>query len=204
MRKIVLASGNRKKLDEMQALLTGLDVELLPQSAFAIPEAVEDGLSFIENALIKARHAARLTGLPAVADDSGIAVDALGGRPGIYSARFAGEGAGDAANNALLLERLHGVPDALRGAQFHCVLAFVRDAEDPVPLVCHGVWHGTILLEPVGEGGFGYDPLFWVPSHGCASAQLAREEKNRISHRGQAMRQLMAQLPAVLAALLAR
>lgn len=199
MHKIVLASGNRKKLAELQALLTDLSLEVLPQSQFSIPEAIEDGLTFIENAIIKARHAARLTGLPAIADDSGIAVDALAGAPGIYSARFAGEPSDDANNNRKLLAVLADVPEEQRAAQFHCVLVFMRHAADPVPLVCHGVWHGSILFAPRGEQGFGYDPLFWVPSHQCSSAQLPKAEKNRISHRGQAMQMLLQQLRTELA-----
>lgn len=194
MKKIVLASGNAKKLVELQGLLSGLAVEVFPQSQFAIPDAIEDGLSFVENAIIKARHAARLSGLPSIADDSGIAVDALGGAPGIYSARFSGEGADDARNNRKLLEMLCDVPENKRTAQFHCVLVCMRHAEDPVPVICHGVWSGNILFSPRGENGFGYDPLFWVPTHQCSSAELAKEEKNRISHRGQAMRLLLEQL----------
>lgn len=194
MKKIVLASGNKKKLAELQSLLADLQMDVLPQSAFAIPDAIEDGVSFVENAIIKARHAAKLSGLPAIADDSGIAVDALGGKPGIYSARFAGEPSDDAANNQKLLTLMRDVPDAERTAQFHCVLVFMRHAEDPVPLICHGVWPGTILTAPLGENGFGYDPLFWVPTHQCSSAQLAKEEKNRVSHRGQAMQQLLSLL----------
>lgn len=194
MHRIVLASGNKKKLAELQSLLAGLPIEVLPQSQFNIPDAVEDGLSFIENAIIKARHAAKLTGLPAIADDSGIAVDALGGEPGIHSARYAGEHGDDAANNRKLLEQLLDIPDGERTAQFHCVLVFMRHAADPVPAVCHGVWHGTVLYAARGENGFGYDPLFWVPTHQCSSAQLDKTEKNRVSHRGQAMQLLLQQL----------
>ena len=191
MRKIVLASGNKKKLAELQALLAGSGIDVLPQSQFAIADAVEDGLSFVENALIKARHAARLSGLPAIADDSGIAVDTLAGRPGIYSARFAGEPSDDANNNRLLLEQLDAVPESQRTAQFHCVLVYLRHAEDPVPVICHGVWAGSILTAPRGSNGIGYDPLFWVPTHACSSAELPPEQKNRISHRAQAMQQLL-------------
>lgn len=194
MNKIVLASGNKKKLVELQSLLTGLPLEIVPQSELSIPDAVEDGLSFVENAIIKARHAARLSGLPAIADDSGIAVDALDGAPGIYSARFSGEGADDASNNKKLLADLSGIEESKRTAEFHCVLVFMRHANDPVPLICHGVWAGSILFSPRGDNGFGYDPLFWVPTHQCSSAELNKEEKNRISHRGQAMRQLLEQL----------
>lgn len=194
MQKIVLASNNAKKLKELQALLLGVGIDVLPQSTFAIDDAVENGLTFIENALIKARHAAKSSGLPALADDSGIAVDYLQGQPGIYSARFAGAHGDDAANNQKLLTLLDGVPEEKRTAQFHCVLVLMRHAEDPVPIVCHGVWHGSILLSPRGENGFGYDPLFWVPTHACSSAELSASEKNRISHRGQAMRLLLQQL----------
>jgi len=199
MQSIVLASGNQKKLLELQSLLSGLAMDVLPQSQFSIPDAVEDGLSFVENAIIKARHASQLSGLPAIADDSGIAVDALGGKPGIYSARFSceefgGEHGDDASNNRKLLELLVDVPEAQRAAQFHCVLVFMRHANDPVPLICHGVWSGSILFSARGENGFGYDPLFWVPTHQSSSAELDKEEKNRISHRGQAMRALLERL----------
>ena len=189
--KIVLASGNVKKLAELQSLFTGLPVTVLAQSAFAISDAIEDGLSFVENAIIKARHAAYHSGLPALADDSGIAVDYLGGKPGIYSARFAGDKATDADNNTQLLQLLANVPESQRSAQFHCVLVYMRHAEDPVPLICHGSWPGRILEKPLGDNGFGYDPLFWVPTHRCSSAQLDKAEKNRISHRGHAMQLLL-------------
>lgn len=198
MQKIVLASSNKKKLAELQTLLQDLQMEVIPQSQLGIDDAIEDGLSFIENAIIKARHAAKLSGLPAIADDSGIAVDALGGAPGIYSARFAGAHGDDAANNRKLLEGLAQVPEEKRAAQFHCVLVLMRHAEDPVPIVCHGVWCGTILFAPRGENGFGYDPLFWVPTHQCSSAELPAAEKNRISHRAQAMQLLLNALRAVL------
>ncbi|WP_346838479.1 RdgB/HAM1 family non-canonical purine NTP pyrophosphatase [Microbulbifer sp. SAOS-129_SWC] len=188
LRKIVLASGNAGKLREFSQLFASWDIDVLPQSEFAVPEADETGLSFIENALLKARHASRISGLPALADDSGLAVDALGGAPGIYSARYAGPGAGDADNNRKLLEALSDVEDGRRGASFHCALAFVRSADDPVPLVCSARWGGRILRAPAGEQGFGYDPLFFVESEGMTSAQLPREVKNRISHRGQAVR----------------
>lgn len=191
MQTMVLASSNKKKLAELQSLLNDLSWEVLPQSAFNIPDAVEDGASFIENAIIKARHAAQISGLPALADDSGLAVDALSGNPGIYSARFAGEHGNDAANNQKLLDVLLEVPEEKRTAQFHCVLVLMRHAQDPVPVVCHGVWQGSILRAPRGENGFGYDPLFWVPSHACSSAELSAIEKNRISHRGQAMQLLL-------------
>ncbi|MDV7211723.1 RdgB/HAM1 family non-canonical purine NTP pyrophosphatase [Azotobacter beijerinckii] len=183
--QLVLASHNAGKLKELQALL-GDAVAVRSVGEFSDVEPEETGLSFVENALIKARHAARVSGLPALADDSGLAVDALGGAPGIYSARYAG-GGGDAANNAKLLEALRDVPDAERGAQFVCALALVRHAEDPLPILCEGLWQGRILHEARGTQGFGYDPLFWVPEQGCASAELAPAEKNRLSHRARAM-----------------
>jgi XTP/dITP diphosphohydrolase len=199
MTTIVLASGNQKKLRELQAMLATKHVSFVPQTQFNIVEAIEDGLSFVENALIKARHASKLTGLPAVADDSGLEVDALGGAPGIYSARFANmQGAGnsdDAANNALLLEQLHAVPDAQRTARFQCVLALMRYPDDPMPLICQGTWEGRILQSAAGANGFGYDPLFFVPDQACASAELAPELKNRISHRAKALQQLLLRWP---------
>lgn len=193
--KVVLASGNRKKLVELQAILGDLDVGLVPQGEFAIPDAVEDGHSFVENAIIKARHAARLSGLPAIADDSGIEVDALGGEPGIHSARFAGGHGDDGANNALLLERLRGVPAEQRTARFQCAIVLVRSATDAMPLVCQGSWEGRILETPRGEHGFGYDPLFLVPGYDCSSAELPPEVKNRISHRAQALLELQRRWP---------
>lgn len=193
-RRIVLASGNKGKLREMQAVLLPLGFDVLPQSDFGVTDAEETGLSFVENAIIKARHAARATGLPAIADDSGLEVDALDGAPGIYSARYAGPGAGDAANNAKLLAELaaRGVTRAV--ARFQCVLVFVRHAQDPVPVIAQGAWEGEILESPRGTNGFGYDPLFFVPGEHCASAELSPERKNLISHRGQALRQLVALL----------
>lgn len=194
MKKIVLASGNAGKLREFQQLLSGCGFEVLPQSDFFSENAEETGLTFVENAILKARYACEKTGLPALADDSGIEVDALNGRPGIYSARYAGEGANDANNNAKLLQELHGVPSEKRTARYHAVLAFMRHAQDPTPILCHGIWEGIILTEPRGEGGFGYDPLFFVPSHNCASAELSKDEKNRMSHRGKAMQELLKKL----------
>lgn len=192
--KIVLASGNKGKLREFQELLANRGFEVLPQSDFAVTEAEETGTTFVENAIIKARHACRATGLPAIADDSGIEVDALNGRPGVYSARYSGASATDASNNEKLLRELTGVPEAQRTARYHAVLAYMRHADDPTPILCHGVWEGIILTEPRGEGGFGYDPLFLVPSHQCASAELDKAEKNRISHRGKAMQELLQKL----------
>lgn len=191
-RQLVLASNNAGKLKELQAML-GDAIEVLPQSLFTGEEAEETGLSFVENAIIKARHAARASGLPALADDSGLAVDALGGAPGIYSARYA-DGQGDAANNARLLEVLAEVPDAQRGARFICALALVRHADDPVPVICEGAWEGRILHAARGEQGFGYDPLFLIPELGLSSAELPAQQKNRLSHRARAMAQLRARL----------
>lgn len=199
MKKILLASNNPGKVREIQGILAEHDIEVVPQSVFAIPEAPETGLSFIENAILKARQAARLSGLPAIADDSGLEVDALAGAPGVYSARYAGEGAGDADNNAKLLSELEGVPDAERGARFRCVMVFLRHENDPSPLIGQGVWEGVILHAPRGEGGFGYDPLFFLPEMGCASAELSPAEKNRLSHRGKALRDLVRQLDPALA-----
>jgi XTP/dITP diphosphohydrolase len=198
MKKIVLASGNAGKLREFQQLLSGCGFEVVPQSDFFSENAEETGLTFVENAIIKARYACVKTGLPAIADDSGIEVDALNGRPGIYSARYAGEGAKDADNNAKLLQELSVTPVEERTARYHAVLAFMRHAEDPTPILCHGTWEGVILNEPRGEGGFGYDPLFFVPSHNCASAELSKDEKNRISHRGKAMQELLQKLSALI------
>lgn len=194
-RQLVLASGNAGKLAELQAML-GDEVEVLPQSRFVHEEVEETGLTFIENAILKARHAARASGLPALADDSGLAVDALGGAPGIYSARYAG-GDGDQANNAKLLQTLQGVPENQRGARFISVLALMLHDRDPTPIISEGVWHGRILHEPRGSGGFGYDPLFWVPERDCASAELAPEDKNRLSHRARAMADLRKRLGLV-------
>lgn len=190
--RLVLASNNPGKLKELQAML-GAHIEVLPQSRFISEEAEETGLSFIENAILKARHAARASGLPALADDSGLAVDALGGAPGIYSARYA-DGQGDAANNAKLLEALRDVPDEQRGAKFICALALVRHADDPVPVICEGSWAGRILHAAQGAHGFGYDPLFLVPELGLSSAQLPAEQKNQLSHRARAMALLRARL----------
>lgn len=196
MQKIVLASGNKGKLRELNQALAGLAIEVVPQSEFGVEDAVEDGLSFVENALIKARHASRLTGLPALADDSGLEVDYLGGAPGIYSARYAGAGAGDAANNAKLVAALDGVPEAQRSARFQCLLVLLRHPEDPVPLICQGSWEGRILDAPRGDNGFGYDPLFYVPEMDCCSAELTPAQKNRLSHRGQAVAKLVRKLQA--------
>lgn len=191
---LVLASGNAGKLREFQTLLAELDMNVLPQSHFNVSEVAETGLTFVENALIKARHAAQVTGLPALADDSGLEVDALQGQPGIYSARFAGPGATDEQNNQLLLQRLEGLPEAQRSARYWCVLVLMRHALDPTPLICQAAWQGQILSAPRGLGGFGYDPLFWLPEQSCSAAQLNSTIKNSLSHRGQAMDLLLQQL----------
>ena len=197
-RTLVLASGNAGKLRELGAMLAPLGWSVRPQSDWRVEEAVEDGLSFIENALIKARHASLATGRPALGDDSGLVVDALDGQPGILSARFAGAGAGDEANNHKLLQAMAGLPSARRTAHFYCAMALVRHARDPAPLLATGEWHGRILEGPAGEGGFGYDPLFFVAEEGCTSAQLTPERKNRLSHRGQALAVLLRQMQSEL------
>ncbi|MEJ2693003.1 MAG: RdgB/HAM1 family non-canonical purine NTP pyrophosphatase [Candidatus Thiodiazotropha sp.] len=189
--KIVLASNNPGKLREINQLLAGERIEVVPQMAFNTPDAIEDGMSFVENAIKKARHAASHSGLPAIADDSGIEVDALDGAPGIYSARFAGPGANDETNLQKLLERLADVPAESRSARFQCLMVYMRHAEDPTPLICQGTWEGSILFEPTGKNGFGYDPIFYVPTHDCSSAQLPAEVKNSLSHRGQALQKLL-------------
>ena len=181
---VVLASGNAGKLREFNRILAPLHMEIKSQGEFDVPEVPEDGLSFVENAIIKARAACEHTGLPAIADDSGLEVDFLQGAPGIHSARYSGEG--DAGNNSKLLLALDGVPEDQRSARFQCVLVYMRHAADPTPLVCQGSWEGRILTAPQGEHGFGYDPLFYVPEHDCSSAQLAPEVKNTISHRARA------------------
>jgi XTP/dITP diphosphohydrolase len=190
-KELVLASGNRGKIDEFQQLLGKLGWRIRPQSEFATIEVEETGLSFIENAILKARNAAAYSGLPALADDSGLEVDALKGAPGIYSARFAGEFANDSDNNQKLLEKLEGVSAEERGARFHCVLAFMRNENDPTPLICEGVWEGLILTSPRGDNGFGYDPLFYIPELNCCSAELAPLQKNKLSHRAKAMTMLL-------------
>lgn len=181
---VVLASGNAGKLRELDAVLAPLGFTLKPQAEFGVPEVEETGLSFVENAIIKARAAAAHSGLPAIADDSGLEVDYLNGAPGIYSARYSG--AGDTANNARLLQELQGVTEEQRSARFQCVLVYMRHALDPTPLVCQASWEGAILFAPSGEQGFGYDPLFCVSGYQCSAAQLPREIKNRISHRAKA------------------
>ncbi len=199
MSKLVLATGNRGKLAEIMDIFTPLGIEVVPQSEFAVPVVEESGLSFVENAILKARNAARHSGLPALADDSGLEVDALNGAPGIYSARYAGHDRDDQANNRLLLSRMAGIPDENRTARFQCVIAFLRHPDDPVPLICHADWEGRIVDRPRGENGFGYDPIFAVGGMRCTSAELSAEEKNRISHRGRALAMLAKQLPARMA-----
>lgn len=194
LQKIVLASGNAGKLKEFQRLLQGHSFKVLPQSDFDTPDVEESGLSFVENAILKARNACAHTGLPAIADDSGLAVDALKGAPGIYSARYAGPGANDADNNQKLLQALKDIPGEQRTARFICLLVFMRHEEDPTPIICQGSWEGRILHEARGENGFGYDPLFFVPTKNCCSAELPKDEKNAISHRGMAMAKLLAAL----------
>lgn len=191
---IVLASGNAGKLREISQILTGLDYDVVPQSQFRITDAAETGATFVENAIIKARHAAEHTGCAALADDSGLEVDALGGEPGIHSARYAGVGASDAVNLEKLLGALRDVPAAQRTARFHCVIVYLRHARDPMPVIAQGTWEGSIATAPRGGNGFGYDPVFLVANRNCTSAELAADEKNRLSHRGQALRALVAAL----------
>jgi len=199
MQKIVLASNNKGKVREFGEMLSTLNMEVVPQGNFNIEDADETGLTFVENAIIKARHASAIAGLPAIADDSGLEVDFLNGAPGIYSARYSGqkntgEGASDEKNLLKLLDVLKEVPEEKRTARFQCVLVYMRHAEDPTPLICQGTWEGIITTEPHGENGFGYDPIFYVPTHNCSSAELDAEEKNKLSHRGQALKKLLAAL----------
>ncbi len=194
--KVVLASGNPGKLRELDAVLRPLGWELAAQEQWGVAAVEETGATFEANALLKARHAAACTGLPALADDSGIEVDALDGRPGVHSARYAGPQCDDEANNRLLLQELKGVPDERRTARYRCVIALARTADDPKPLIACGRWEGRILRTPCGTNGFGYDPLFHVPTHGCASAELAPDVKNTLSHRGAALRALVRLLDA--------
>lgn len=200
MQTVVLASSNAGKLQEMNELLSGRNFDIRPQADFNVEDADETGLTFVENSILKARHAATLTSLPALADDSGIEVDALDGAPGIYSARFAamhGKEKGDENNNRLLLEKLEGVPPEKRTARFRTVIVFMRHKDDPSPLIAHGVWNGSILSEPSGEHGFGYDPLFLAPETGCSAAMLEKKVKNTLSHRGKALASLIEQFDAL-------
>ncbi len=191
MSTIVLATGNKGKVNELAHLLGNHQITVVPQSDFNVPDVAETGTTFVENAIIKARHAAKITGLPAIADDSGLAVDALNGAPGIYSARYAGETASDDDNTNKLLEALKGVPVEQRAARFHCVLVFMKHHLDPTPIICHGVWEGSIDFEKKGEQGFGYDPVFWQDDLQQSSAQLPRDIKNKLSHRGKALAELI-------------
>jgi len=194
MKELVLASGNPGKLRELSALLDKSQYKVIPQSKFNVPDIAETGTTFVENAIIKARHAAEHTGHAALADDSGIVVDALNGEPGVYSARFSGSDASDESNNALLIEKLGSVPEAQRSARYQAVIVYMRNAADPSPIICEGSWEGIIMLEAKGSGGFGYDPYFYLPDYGCTSAELSADEKNRISHRGQALKFLLERL----------
>lgn len=195
--QIVLASGNAGKLREFAQLLEGLNLEILPQSEFDVPEIEETGHTFADNALLKARNAAHHTGLPAIADDSGIAVDVLEGRPGIYSARFAGIGASDEENLEKLISMVKPFPDEERTARFICSMVYIRHEEDHIPVIVEGVWEGQLLTDPKGQNGFGYDPIFYVSSQQCTSAELPPEIKNKLSHRGQALRKLIEQLTSL-------
>jgi len=190
-KRIVLASNNAGKVREFNQLLEGREIEVIPQSEFSVAEIEETGLTFVENALLKARNAAEHTGLPAVADDSGLEVDALQGAPGIYSARYAGAGASDLDNLVKLLDALKDVPEEKRSARFQCLMVYMRHAKDPTPRIFQGTWEGRIMYEAKGDNGFGYDPVFYVPDQQCSSAQLPAEVKNRLSHRGQALRLLV-------------
>jgi XTP/dITP diphosphohydrolase len=194
--RLVLASSNRGKLVEMREVLSGLEVELIPQVDLGIGDADETASTFVENALLKARHAARVSGLPALGDDSGICVDALGGAPGLYSARYAGAHGNAQANIAKLLRELHDVPEALRTAHFYCVIVMLRSADDPMPLIAEGSWDGSILEAPRGNGGFGYDPVFYDTELRIGAAELETSIKNRVSHRGQALARMRALLSA--------
>lgn len=190
MSKIVLATGNQGKVREMAGILSEFGFDVVAQSEFNVSEVAETGTTFIENAIIKARHAAKETGLPAIADDSGLEVDYLNGAPGIYSARYSGEDATDKQNIEKLLNAMQGVETEKRTARFHCVLVLMRHENDPTPLVCHGKWEGQILTEEHGENGFGYDPVFFVPEDNCASAELDPSRKKQLSHRGKALASL--------------
>ncbi len=194
LKKLVIASNNPGKIEEFNHLLAPLGLQPVAQGELGVSETEEPAVTFVENAILKARHAARVTGLPALADDSGLAVDALGGQPGVRSARYAGDGASDSDNLNALLVNMAKVPEGQRNAQFHCVLVYLRHADDPTPLVCHGQWQGRILQQPAGTGGFGYDPIFLVPERNCSAAELTRSDKSQLSHRGQALAMMTAQL----------
>ncbi|MDH5436868.1 MAG: XTP/dITP diphosphatase [Gammaproteobacteria bacterium] len=194
MSKIVLASSNKGKLEEINQLLSKTGLDVVSQSEFNITDADETGLTFVENAILKARHAAAHAKLPAIADDSGLEVDALNGAPGIYSARFGGKDTNDQKNLEKLLQELKDVPEAERTARFQCLMVYMRHETDPTPIICQGTWEGRILFEPQGTNGFGYDPVFWVPTHDCSSAELEPDLKNSLSHRGQALTKLVSLL----------
>lgn len=199
MTTIVLATGNQGKVKELASLLAGQNIEIKPQSEFNVSDVAETGTTFVENAIIKARHASKITGLPAIADDSGLEVDALNGAPGVYSARYAGENATDDDNTNKLLAALTHIDNEQRSARFHCVLVYMRHENDPTPLICHGVWEGSIGREKLGEQGFGYDPVFWQQDLQLSSAQLPRETKNKLSHRAKALQKLVPLLTKELA-----
>ena len=194
MSKIVLATGNQGKVREMADVLSDFGFNVVAQSEFNVSDVAETGTTFIENAIIKARHAAKETGLPAIADDSGLEVDALNGAPGVYSARYSGEGATDQKNIDKMLTAMEGIPAEKRTARFHCVLVLMKHENDPTPLICHGSWEGHITTEQQGENGFGYDPIFWVSEDNCSSAELEPARKKQLSHRGQALKKLFAAL----------
>lgn len=194
MTTIVLATGNQGKVKELAHMFANHPITIKPQSDFNVGDVAETGTTFVENAIIKARHAAKVTGLPAIADDSGLAVDALGGAPGVYSARYAGENATDDENTEKLLRALSNVTDNKRSARFHCVLVYMQSAQDPTPIICHGIWEGSIAKEKHGDQGFGYDPVFFQEDSQLTSAQLPRDIKNKLSHRGKALAQLVPQL----------
>lgn len=189
--KIVLASSNEGKVREINQMLANTDIRVIPQTEFNIEDVEETGLSFIENALLKARHASMQTGLPAIADDSGIVVDALQGRPGIYSARYAGEGATDEENLWKLIKEVESLPEDDRAARFICLMVYLEHKDDPTPVIAEGVWHGIAITEPKGKNGFGYDPMFYLPEFQSTSAELPPDKKNSISHRGQALKKLV-------------
>ena len=191
IKKIVLASGNAGKVREINQLFENFGIEVVPQSEFNVPDVPETGTTFVENAIIKARHAAECTGLPAIADDSGIEVDALNARPGVYSARYAGEGCNDTDNNNKMLDELKDVAEDDRSARYQCLIVFMRDHNDPVPLITQGSWEGRILKAPQGDGGFGYDPIFYVPTHNCSGGELSLEVKNTLSHRSIALNAML-------------
>ena len=194
MLEIVLASQNSGKLAEIQVLLRNLEIKYTPQAEFSVPSVEETGSTFVENAIIKARHAAKYTGLPALADDSGLTISALNSAPGVFSSRYAGKNATDAERIQKVLKELKNLDEINHSASFHCIIVLIKNELDPAPLICHGIWEGEITLNPQGENGFGYDSIFYLPSHQCTAAELKSQEKNTISHRGQALRKLLAVL----------